>query len=460
MKGEPQHKPPRQETTLRLLIRESLPLMLTFLMMAGATPFIGDGIANRFDAAAERIHLASFSLAFVIAILLYSPLLTSRNVAIRSVRDRASLRATFRFYTLAAVGSSLLLVLPSLFPSVRDLLFGSLLGAADPEVRQEAATGLLAFSPLPFLVGWRGILQAGSINERRSWVVGLSSVTRLVAMGLFVWAYVTWKLPFGGAVLGGLCFCAGIIAETLLNLLLSRPQFPDAPPLQPLNPLQPLQPSLWRFALPVMGSTLIAKLLHPLGFVIIQKVADPEAALAGHSLTQSTVWVLLSFIFVAQPLILSFADTRAHFYLVLRFLCGLCLLTAAGILILCLPSVREFIFEGVMKVDNQHILKLTYAALPWTLLVVPVQLASMLANSLVLRSGDTRVLISSGLLALLPVAMIPLLIDIPAANGVIITIGAYILYHASNALLLALHLRRRGLNSCFEANEKSAASPA
>jgi Na+-driven multidrug efflux pump len=163
---------------------------------------------------------------------------------------------------------------------------------------------------------------------------------------------------------------------------------------------------------------------------------------------------------VAQPLILSFADTRAHFYLVLRFLCGLCLLTAAGILILCLPSAREFIFEGVMKVDNQHILKLTYAALPWTLLVVPVQLASMLANSLVLRSGDTRVLISSGLLALLPVAMIPLLVDIPAANGVIITIGAYILYHASNALLLALHLRRRGLDACFEGREKLDASPA
>ena len=451
--SKPTALPERPETTLRLLVRESLPLMLTFLMMAGATPFIGDGIANRFDAAAERIHLASFSLAFVIAILLYSPLLTSRNVAIRSVRDRASLRATFRFYTLAAAGCSLLLVLPSLFPSVRDFLFGSLLGAADPVVRREAATGLLAFTPLPFLVGWRGILQAGSINERRSWVVGLSSVTRLIAMGLFVWAYVTWNLPFGGAVLGGLCFCAGIIAETTLNLLLSRPQFPDA------APLQALQPSLWRFALPVMGSTLIAKLLHPLGFVIIQKVADPEAALAGHSLTQSTVWILLSFIFVAQPLILSFADTRAHFYLVLRFLCGLCLLTGLGISILCLPGVREFIFESVMKVDNQHILKLTYAALPWTLLVVPVQLASMLANSLVLRSGDTRVLISSGLLALLPVAMIPLLVDIPAANGVIITIGAYILYHASNALLLALHLRRRGLDACFEVQEKAGASP-
>jgi hypothetical protein len=70
--------PARPETTLRLLIRESLPLMLTFLMMAGATPFIGDGIANRFDAVSERIHLASFSLAFVIAILLYSPLLRTR----------------------------------------------------------------------------------------------------------------------------------------------------------------------------------------------------------------------------------------------------------------------------------------------------------------------------------------------------------------------------------------------
>jgi hypothetical protein len=208
-----------------------------------------------------------------------------------------------------------------------------------------------------------------------------------------------------------------------------------------------------------MGSTLIAKLLHPLGFVIIQTVADPEAALAGHSLTQSTVWVLLSFLFVAQPLILSFADTRAHFRLVLRFLAGLSLLTGLAILGLCLPGVRESLFEDLMRVDNRHILDLTYAALPWTVLVVPVQLASMIANSLVLRSGDTRVLISSGLLALLPVAMIPLLVDIPAANGVIITIGAYILYHAGNALLLALHLRRRGLDSCFEAQEKSAPSP-
>ncbi|MEN9360930.1 MAG: hypothetical protein RL095_2465 [Verrucomicrobiota bacterium] len=442
---------------MRLLVRESLPLMLTFLMMAGATPFIGDGISHRFDAAAERIHLASFSLAFVLAILLYSPLLTSRNVALRSVRDRLSLRATFRFYTLAASTCSLLLVLPSLCPSVRDLLFGRLLGASDPLVRQEAATGLLAFTPLPFLVGWRGILQAGSINERRSWVVGLSSVTRLVAMGLFVWAYVSLEMPFGGAVMGGLCFCAGIIAETSLNLALSRPRFPQTP-AQSSQPPEPLQP-LWRFALPVMGSTLIAKLLHPLGFVIIQTVADPEAALAGHSLTQSTVWVLLSFLFVAQPLILSFADTRAHFRLVLRFLAGLSLLTGLAILGLCLPGVRESLFEDLMRVDNRHILDLTYAALPWTVLVVPVQLASMIANSLVLRSGDTRVLISSGLLALLPVAMIPLLVDIPAANGVIITIGAYILYHAGNALLLALHLRRRGLDSCFEAQEKSAPSP-
>ena len=97
-------------------------MALTFLMMSGAAPVITAGIAWKFDAEGEALHLPAFLLSFTVAIFLYSPTFIARNTAVRMVTGRASLWRFVGFYGIFALLCGIAMVLVSQVDCLGDFI--------------------------------------------------------------------------------------------------------------------------------------------------------------------------------------------------------------------------------------------------------------------------------------------------------------------------------------------------
>ena len=115
----------KRALTVPYLVWFSAPLALTFLMMSGAAPLVSNGITWMHGAEGERIHLSAFLMTFVTALFIYSPMFTARNVAIRTVADRRSMRTFTLFYAVGSLISGTLLIL------VLSVAFGVLPNSGD-----------------------------------------------------------------------------------------------------------------------------------------------------------------------------------------------------------------------------------------------------------------------------------------------------------------------------------------
>ena len=88
-------------------------MVLSFVMMSGAAPIVTGGVAWKFGPEGESLHLSAFLVCFMSALLLYSPVFVSREIAIRTVTDSASKRQYLRFFMAVSGTCSLLVVVMS-----------------------------------------------------------------------------------------------------------------------------------------------------------------------------------------------------------------------------------------------------------------------------------------------------------------------------------------------------------
>jgi len=412
------------------------PLALTYLLVTGGTPIVNASI-NRLPGRDHTADLASFAVFLSCVIILHSPLLVTREIAIRMSVDRAGSRRALRFCLAAGVLVSALEatlgltplgpMLLSLFTDRRDLAAG-------------AHRAFLAVSPVPILVAVRGVFQAHQIRVDDTLFVGLGTLVRLVltaVLGLLLAPH----LDVSGPMLGAYCLTVGLIAESVFALGRARararpPDHSDVPPVSAL-----------RFALPLMFANLlgVATQLFYLRIAGAVPKGVQEASLAGFQEVKSLHFLIGAGAIALQPLTTAKAHVESDVPLLRRFaLASGILLSAFCALLAFLPPLRHWVLVDLLKEKAGG----DVAVFATSALAVAAALPLLAAIRFFLRGvlisrGHTRAITLSNVLILaLLAAVVPLgLVPFPR-NG---ALNAYCIWGL--ALLLEIAILARAVRT-------------
>lgn len=428
------------------LLNLCLPMGLTFLMMSGAAPIITGGISRRYGAAGESVHLTAFQLAFAVAIFLYSPVFVARNVAIRTVHDRAAIHRYLIFFLAIAATCAAGIVVVSQVDAAGNLILVRCMGRS-PEIAALARQGMLFFAPLPLLIVFRSLGQACHMNNDEAWYSGAASALRLSSMALFAFTVGLTMPGLHGARYGGMTFLVGITCETVLTVLIviTKRQWRTRDGGQP--PMSYAQYS--RYAMPLMGAAVIRTSIPPIMLGLISLTAHREAGTAAYNLLHATVWISISFLFSLQPSTVTCATSRDNLRMLIRFSLGIGSVITMFLVTVAFTPLRDLIFVRVLQVDNRLLLQLLYEALPWVALLPLLTSADNILNALHTRAGSTRwvtVGTISGILVLIAVAFT---IDLSRVNGATMAVIAFLICHVINIAVMTAALWRSGLDAAL-----------
>ncbi len=148
------------------LLRFFLPLMLTQVVLGMGSQFLSGGMARMPQAAHT---LAVFGLAWGLTDFLVSPIWQARQLGLVLARDRATLRQLRRFVLVCCSGLALALFALS-STGLGDWVIGDLHGVEE-HLAFQVRWVLLAFVPLPFMVGLNRLYSGILIQYRRTDIV-------------------------------------------------------------------------------------------------------------------------------------------------------------------------------------------------------------------------------------------------------------------------------------------------
>jgi len=438
-------QPSANKLTVSYLVRFSLPLALTFLMMSGAAPLVSNGIAWVQGADGERIHLSAFLLTFVTALFIYSPMFIARNVANRTITDRRSLGAFAVFFVSCAAASSVMLAVVSRLDALGHFWFVTLLGTS-AQTEALAREGLLVFVPIPILVALRGMAQGCHINNDQTWYVGIGTALRLTTMAVFVFGYAIHR-ELTGPILGGLTYLTGIGVETVFVLaaLYGKPQLTeeDGGPAMGFG-------HFTRYAGPLMLGSMLHQLSGPILIYIIGRAYQPGENAASYNLLRDTVWIMVSMLMTIQAVVISHATSRGNLRIIMRFSGGLVAVITAVAALLALTPLREVIFVGWLRVDNRIILALTFTALIWLIPMPAIALLNHFIMALHTRSGRTGWVMAGNVVGLAVLVGLACTLDLSAYNGAVLAIVGLASSQLISASSQSIGLLRGGLQAALD----------
>jgi Na+-driven multidrug efflux pump len=425
---------PRPELRLSRLLAVWWPLALTYILVTGGTPIV-NGSINRLPGIDHVKDLAAYAVFLSCVIILHSPLLVTREIAIRMSVDRAGSRRALRFCLAAGALVSLLEVLLGATP-LGPLFLRLFTDRAD--LAERAHRAFLACSPVPLLVAVRGVFQAHQIRADDTLFVGLGTLLRLVltaVLGLLVAPY----LSVSGPMLGAICLTVGLITESVFATGRARakarpPETSDAPPV-----------SLTRFALPLMFANLLGVLTQFFYLRIAGAVGKEiqEASLAGFQEVKSLHLLLGAGALALQPLTTAKTREEADVAPLRRF----ALLSGIGLSALCallafVAPLREWVLVDLLREKpGGAVAELATSTLAVAALLPWLSAIRFFQRGVLISRGQTRAITISNVLVLLFLAcVVPLgLLPFPK-NG---ALNAYCIWVV--ALLLEILILARAI---------------
>lgn len=435
---------PSERLTIGYLLWFSLPLALTFLMMSGSAPIVSMGITWMHGAEGERIHLAAFLMTFVTALMIYSPMFVARNVAIRTIHDRRSLKRYVGFIGGCAVANAGILLAVSRWDVLGHFIYGMCL-QADPGMEALARDGLLVFVPVPVLVALRGLGQGCHITNEQNWYVGAGTALRLGMMALFVFGYGIHH-DLSGPVLGGLTYLIGIGAETLfvLAMLWNKPQW-----TQRENGPVLTYPQFARYAFPLMGGAFFNQLLGPLLIHLINTGRYPDENGATFDLMRGSAWLMFSTLMSLQPAVLRFATSRHNLRVILKYIGTLVVFMVSLSTILAVTPLRWWVYIAWFDVDNVKIIELTYLCLFWLIPIPLINSLNLLTAALHTRSGRTLWVTAGNALGLGLLVVTALALKQGTYDGVIVAVIGNAVFYLAAAAVQTVGLLNGGLDAAL-----------
>lgn len=435
--------PSEQQLGLRRLLAFYLPLVLTSQMMTLANPLINLALSRSAD---PRLHLAAYGVCFGLLVFLNAPVLVTRDVGSGLCEDRKRYRRLFGQSLLVGFfvcGLDLLLA----FGPLGRWIFQEWLEAT-PRVAAEAQRAALAMSPIPVLVGLRGLRSALALRAHRTRLLTQATFGRLVVVSL-----VLALLVRRGAVEAawvGWSLTLGIAAETAWIFVVTRPLLRDLPERLPgaAGGSELTWGRLARFAAPLVISAYAWTALRPVINGIIGRTADSEAAQASFGVLHPVILLTASALWALQATGQILGTDREAARRFLRFgVLMTAVFTTVVVLLGWVPALRSWLLTSVFTLPPDL---LEYCSPAMRILwIAPVLLGLRSAfKGLVLASGRTGVISTSALIDVSAVILLgaTLLRMVPTINGAVLGVLCVVTAESVEATVLgATALHRFGL---------------
>lgn len=427
----PQPAPPATRPTpaaIRSLLRFHSPLAMQAVLLTLSGPLLG-GIVAR-SASPER-ELASFWLAFTVALFAQSLCLALQQSTIAAVRADVPLQSVLR--SALIIGSSASLALALLADQRIGLRFFSQVIPTLPATAAHACELLRILTPIPLLISLRSVAQGIAVGRRRTALVATHTAARVLVLFLGLATAMTFA-PIGGARVGAWLILAGISLETAGMIWATASVW-----LREWTSASSTSQSLnrswnWRFTAPLAVAALGWTATRPMLHAVLGRLEDPERAQAAFGLLLPWLLVCGAPLWALLETTLVMAQDRARERAVHHFAMLLAAVTSATIAVLILPAVRPLWLD--------HALGGAHGLRPWIepglpLLVLTPWLIAIraVAQGRLMREGRARVLF-----VLAPIRLL----------GVIAAAGAALYFHPpvhGSVLALGLVLCGDGIDA-------------
>ena len=202
-------------TTVRNVVRFWVPLSFTWFFMAAEGPFLHMMLA-RLDNA--KYNLAAFGLAFVIAMLIESPVINLLSAGVALAKDRLAVERLKRFMiwmNVLVTAGMLFVIIPPVFNVITYDIIGLI-----PEIGERLYIGLALLVPWPGAIGIRRFYQGLLIRNNQTRNVAYGTVVRLAMIGVCGLGF-TMYTDFDGIVVGTASMTIAVIFETIATYVMA-----------------------------------------------------------------------------------------------------------------------------------------------------------------------------------------------------------------------------------------------
>ncbi len=255
------------------------PLLLNVQLMSLSHSLINGALARLTQ---PVITLAGFSIAIVLHLCLASPAYQNHTIAIALVRGRRSLFGVGLYVLAVALYVSVLLALVAYTP-LGKLVFEQWLGAS-PAIADEALSVLAILTFLPFFTGLRGLCQGIVIRARRTGLVSLATLIRILSLLVFLMLGRRW---FNGAAVGAFGLLACIVVETTFMIWFAWKGYTPC-----ADEGEKSLGAIFRYALPLSFSSAMQQTVPLMISAIISRLPDSAPALAAFGIIRGFIFLL------------------------------------------------------------------------------------------------------------------------------------------------------------------------
>jgi Na+-driven multidrug efflux pump len=378
-------KPFEERPTLRRMLTLWVPLAASSVMMVLEPSIVNVGLARTFE---PELALAAYGVAYGLALLFEAPILMLIDASVARSTDRANFVLIRRFTVvlgLIVTAAGLLVVLSPLY----GLVVGDLMHIpADVAARTRPTLEALCLWSFP--VAWRRTHQGILIRARRTTIISVATVVRLVTLASGLACGLT-LVPERGALVAGVAMVVSVTVEAALITWAARQVLHSA--AFPANAALAGEPhmslrQMWQFYRPLAITSLLRQLTRPWLSASIAVALMARASLAAWPV----VWGFVTFVagpcWSLQQLTTALVVDRAAYDRVRRFALGLS--TGLGLLLglVVLTPLYGWILGGVYNLtpDLQQLSLPSVAILAAYPLITGIQ---SLLRGLLIRSGNT-----------------------------------------------------------------------
>lgn len=263
----------------REIARFFFPLLLNVQLMSVSHSLINAGLARLEQ---PILTLAGYSVAIILHLCLASPAYQNHTIAIALMHGRRSLLGVGLYALTVALYVSTLLALVAYTP-LGSLVFEQLLGVS-PAIAGEARSVLAILTFLPFFTGLRGLCQGIVIRARRTGLVSLATLVRILSLVGFLLLGRRW---FAGAAVGAFGLLACIVVETAFMSWFAWKTYSPSTS-EPEKSLG----EIFRYALPLSFSSAMQQAVPLLISAIISRLPDCASALAAFGIIRGFIFLL------------------------------------------------------------------------------------------------------------------------------------------------------------------------
>ncbi|MCS7191327.1 MAG: hypothetical protein NZ843_06980 [Fimbriimonadales bacterium] len=264
------------------------PLALSFTLMMLESPATNAVLARCTE---PSVQIAGFGVALGLSLLIESPVIMLLATAIALVGGRESFFAVLRFVLTLMLSLTLLTALIAFTP-LYDWIALRVLGLPE-RVAQAGRVAMQVMLLWTAAIGWRRFLQGVLVRYGGARFVSWGTAIRLASI-VAVGVGLLWWNGMPGAVVGACMVMAGVLVEAVVATLFALPILRERV-LSHHETGTPLsQRAIWRFHLPLAGTTLLTLLVHPLTAAALARLPQPELAIAAWQVVFGSLLALRS----------------------------------------------------------------------------------------------------------------------------------------------------------------------